>query len=82
MMGARPQTPRIFRISAIPNARKQKGRGFAPFGLAPWSALELRPRRALSSAKVSNSVADNHRRTSTARQRSQKRQLLFGNIFF
>jgi hypothetical protein len=60
-MGARPHTPRIFRFSAIPihnSVQKKRGEHVAPFGLAPWSALELRPRIALPSAKVSNSVAD------------------------
>jgi hypothetical protein len=62
-MGDRPHTPRIFRFSAIPihnRVQSRKGRTRRPFGLAPWSALELRPRIALPSAKVSNSVADDY----------------------
>jgi hypothetical protein len=49
---------------------------------APRSALELRPRIALSSAKVSNSVAGYHRRTAIELVELEKRRLLFGNIFW
>ncbi len=74
-----PRAPRIFRLPAIPIydfGRRQKGRMARPFGLAPQSALELRPRRALSSAKVSNSVAKNQRQTAQpGRKVASKRHL-------
>ena len=63
-MGGSPLTPQDFSLLCHPNAQsrsKQKGANTSPlFGLAPWSALELRPRIALSSAKVSDSVADHY----------------------
>jgi hypothetical protein len=74
-MGARPHTPRIFRFLAIPihnPVQSRKGEHVAPFGLAPWSALELRPRIALPSAKVSNSVADGYQEARSNRESPQK----------
>jgi hypothetical protein len=56
----RLQTSGIYRDPAIPGWQSNPGgaadAGPRP-GLAPESALRLRPRRALSSAPVSNSVA-------------------------
>jgi hypothetical protein len=51
----RLQTSRIYRFPAIPGRKRRGGKPPLP-GLAPESALRLRPRRALSSAPVSTSV--------------------------
>jgi hypothetical protein len=72
-MGARPHTPGFFASlpsqSTIP-VKAERGEHVAPFGLAPWSALELRPRIALPSAKVSNSVADDYQEARSYRERA------------
>jgi hypothetical protein len=50
------------------------------FGLAPWSALELRPRIALPSAKVSNSVAD-HCQEAPSNRESRRNDNYFAVTF-
>ena len=55
------QTSGIYRFAAIPGCNRfnRRGRVYpAPPGLAPESALRLRPRRALPSAPVSTSVEE------------------------
>jgi hypothetical protein len=58
----RLQTSGIYRFTAIPGRHKTGGAGFAQPrpGLAPESALRLHPCRALSSAPVSMSLAQDH----------------------
>src|SRR5436853_7894930 len=58
--GGSPPYPGFF--ASLPSQcttpfKAERGEHVAPFGLAPLSALELRPRIALPSAQVSNSVA-------------------------
>ncbi len=82
--GLCPRAPRIFRLSAIANVtfiHGRRGELSRPFWSGPWSALELRPRGALSSANVSNSVAENHRQKGLGHHDASKRHLRFGNIF-
>jgi hypothetical protein len=65
-MGAAPK-PQDFALFRHPKCRirfQAKGVKTSPhFGLTPWSALELRPRIALPSAKASNSVAETSNET-------------------
>ncbi len=77
-MGARAHTPippGFF--ASLPSQstiafKAERSEHGAPFGLAPWSALELRPRIALPSAKVSNSVADDYQEARLHRESAQK----------
>lgn len=59
--GSAPKAPGIFRVRAIPcfkGNRRERGVLAPTYGLAPESALELLPSRALSSAQANTSLAE------------------------